>query len=99
MSVENNKPVNSKRVFGMFLSSSTCTPLHTHYTNAERSGNRYWQSLTDLGEQLLEELEHGKNTIIDITESRGLAFLGMVEPTRPIDHNIGLILVQPGSAP
>lgn len=42
----------------------------------------------------LEKFENTKNNIINITETRGLRLLSMVQPTSPINGNIGIAAIE-----
>lgn len=42
----------------------------------------------------LEQFENAKNNIVDITETRGLRLLSMVQPTSPIKGNIGIAAIE-----
>ena len=43
---------------------------------------------------VLEELQDGQDDVIDIAETRGLAFLGVVEAARPVDGDVCRLLVE-----
>lgn len=43
---------------------------------------------------LLEQLESRQDNVVDVTEPRGLGFLGVVETSSPVDGYVRLLLVQ-----
>lgn len=42
----------------------------------------------------LEEFKNAQNNVIHITESRGLTFLSVVQPTSPIDGDISILPIK-----
>ena len=42
----------------------------------------------------LEELKNAEHNIIDIAESRGLGLLGVMEPTGPVDSDVGVLAIE-----
>jgi len=43
---------------------------------------------------VLKQLQDGQDDIIDITETRGLGFLGVMQAACPVDGDVGRLLVQ-----
>ena len=43
---------------------------------------------------LLEQLEDGEHDVVRVAEARRLALLGVVQPARPVDRDVGLALVE-----
>lgn len=39
-----------------------------------------------------QELEDGEHDVVDVAEARGFGFLGVVEPTGPVDRDAGLVV-------
>lgn len=48
-----------------------------------------------LGRDGPEELEDGKDNVVDVAEARGLALLGVMEATSPVDGDVGLARDEP----
>ena len=46
----------------------------------------------------LQELQNSQHNVIDIAETGGLCFLGMMGPSCPIDSNVCIVLVHYGSS-
>eukprot|EP00965_Chrysotila_dentata_P190594 6173979-Pleurochrysis_carterae.AAC.2 len=46
----------------------------------------------------LEQLEDGQHNIVHVAKARGLALLGVVHPTRPVEHNVTAPLIDPRRA-
>lgn len=44
--------------------------------------------------RLLEQLEDGEHDVVDVAETRRLRLLGVVESSRPVDGDVGLLLVK-----
>ena len=42
----------------------------------------------------LEQFEDGKDDVVDVAESRGLGFLGVMEAAGPVDGNVGIVVVK-----
>jgi len=47
---------------------------------------------------LLEELEDGKDAVVDVAEAGGLGLLGVMETAGPVDDDVGAVLVETAGA-
>jgi len=43
---------------------------------------------------VLEQFQYCQDNVVDVAEARGFASLGMVQATGPVDHRVGLAVVE-----
>jgi hypothetical protein len=44
---------------------------------------------------VFEQLQNAQHNVVDVAEATGLALLGMVQATRPVDHCVSPAMVEP----
>uniref|UniRef100_A0A3B3SMG2 Uncharacterized protein n=1 Tax=Paramormyrops kingsleyae TaxID=1676925 RepID=A0A3B3SMG2_9TELE len=44
--------------------------------------------------RLLQQLQNGQDDVVDVAEAGGLGLLGVMQPSRPVDGDVRLLLVQ-----
>ncbi|TVU03887.1 hypothetical protein EJB05_50560, partial [Eragrostis curvula] len=74
--------------------SSTPSPWWTSMSTYSTRWKKWRKSRFASYPVELEELEDGEDDVVDVAEPGGLALLGVVEPTGPVDGDIGIPAVE-----